>query len=79
MKPFNETEDRIRQTKPDIETPASMDSRILMDSYVAMGSHESAKTPSGHHRLRRIKMKSISKFAAAAIVTPDATTAEGFW
>lgn len=68
MEPLKQTEDRIRKIKPDIETPAAMDSRILMDSYAAMDSGESTAILSGHYKSRRIKMKSISKFAAAAII-----------
>ncbi|MHC4525183.1 MAG: hypothetical protein ACYSU8_06585 [Planctomycetota bacterium] len=73
MKPLNQTEDRIRQTKPDIETPAAMDSRILMDSYAAMGSHDSTEKPSGHYKLRRILMKNTLKYTAAAVILIAAT------
>ncbi|MHC4290363.1 MAG: hypothetical protein ACYSSK_10010, partial [Planctomycetota bacterium] len=79
MKPLNQTEDRIRQTKPDIETPAAMDSRILMDSYAAMGSHDSTAKPPGHYKLRRILMKNTVKFTAAAIILIAATLSLTIW
>lgn len=67
MEKYTQTEDRIRQTKPEIETPASMDSRILMDSYAAMGSQQSA-VPAGHYTFRRIFMKNTLKYTAAAVI-----------
>ncbi|MHC4525823.1 MAG: LolA family protein [Planctomycetota bacterium] len=73
MKPLKQTEDRLRHTKPDIETPAAMDSRILMDSYAAMGSGHPAAAPSGHYKLRRILMKNTLKYTAAAVILIAAT------
>ena len=52
MEPLKQTEDRIRQARPDIETLAAMDSRILMDSYAAMGSQQPAAAPSGRRVCR---------------------------
>jgi len=68
MEPLKQTEDRLRHIKPDVETPAAMDSRILMDSYAAMGSQQPAAAPFAHYKLRRILMKNSIKFTAAAIV-----------
>ncbi|MHC4906058.1 MAG: hypothetical protein ACYTEN_09585 [Planctomycetota bacterium] len=79
MKPLNQTEDRIRQTKPDVETPVAMDSRILMDSYAAMGSGHPAAAPSGHDKLRRILMKNSIKFTAAAVILIAATLSLTIW
>jgi hypothetical protein len=64
MKPLKHTEDQIRQIKPDIAPPASMDSRILMDSYAAM-PHQ-ADAGSSHHDLRRILMNRMTKLSAVA-------------
>ncbi len=67
MKSLKQTEDWIRHKKPDIDTPASMDSRILMDAYAAMPPQ--ADTDPGHqYRLRRILMNRMTKFAVAASI-----------
>ena len=68
MNPYKQTENWIRQTRPDIETPASMDSRILMDSYAAMNSDRSGQVQSDPHNLRRIFMKTPFKLTAAAAI-----------
>jgi hypothetical protein len=64
MKTNKITENWIRQTKLEPDTSASMDSRILMDSYVAMPSEQVSSGRSGY---RRIIMKTSVKFAAAAV------------
>jgi hypothetical protein len=65
------TENWIRQKKLEPETPASMDSRILMDAYRSMPSEQVSPGHSGHGR---IIMKTTVKFAAAAIVLITALT-----
>lgn len=79
MEPLKQTEDRIRQSKPDIETPAAMDSRILMDSYAAMGSGQPAASPPGHFKIRRVLMKNTTKLTAAAIVLIAAVLSLTVW
>lgn len=68
MNPYKQTENWIRQTRPDIETPASMDSRILMDSYAAMKSDRSLQAHSDPNNFRRIFMKTPFKLTAAAAI-----------
>lgn len=67
MNPHKQTEDRIRQVKHNVESPASMDSRILMDAYAAIPVPQSQSAQTGHY-LRRILMKNTVKFTAAAII-----------
>lgn len=67
MKTYKPTEDRIRQAKPQIETTADMDSRILRDACAAMPSGAQAER-AGQPILRRIFMKPNVKFAAAAVI-----------
>lgn len=73
MKQTKQTEDRIRQSKPDVDTPAAMDSRILMDSYAAMGDPQVPTIDSGLQYTRRILMKNTLKFTAAAVIIIAAT------
>lgn len=71
MKPLNHTENRIRHMKPDVQTPASMDSRILMDAYKAMPETQAPKENPGF--LRRNLMKNPLKLTAAAAILIAAT------
>lgn len=75
MNPHKQTEDWIRQTRPDIETPESMDSRILMDSYAAMKSARSGQAHSDPNNFRRIFMKTPFKLTAAAAIAIIAVSA----
>src|SRR5690606_36102839 len=66
MNPYKQTEDRIRQTKPELKTPVSMDSRILLDSYASMPSLDAPAEQPGRSMIRRILMKNTIKLTAAA-------------
>ena len=68
MKPSKQTEDRIRQMKPDMETPAAMDSRILMDAYAAMPTSQAHPAQSGLENIWRILMKNKIKLTTAASI-----------
>jgi hypothetical protein len=65
MKTNKQIENWIWQKKLEAETPASMDSRILMDSYVSMPPAQERLSLPGY---RRIFMKTTVKFATAAII-----------
>ncbi len=76
MKTNNITENWIRQKKLEPDTPASMDSRILMDSYVAMPSAQEQPAESGY---RRIFMKTSVKLTAAAVILIAAVLSLTLW